>query len=107
MPGHSSFWRTNSFCGGSESRFGSLPPQKRDLSGQFRLIGAGDRAEADGEAVPAVDLDHSEGEVRHLFLREMGADPLIYLVGDVIMGDQRQRLGPFQGGALAICIERT
>src|SRR6476646_3943209 len=69
------------------------------------LVGSRRRAEADGEAVPAIDGDDGECQVGQLIFAELLTRLFVYVVGDVRLGNQRHRLRPCQGGAFAVSIE--
>src|SRR3546814_9428714 len=66
-----------------------------------------DRSEADRDSVPGVYHADEEGKLHFLLIREMSVEPGIILVGRMGVGDAGQRLGPGQGGPLAVGIERA
>src|SRR5690242_9008246 len=70
-----------------------------------RLVLAGLGPERDRQTVPAVDGNDRERQVDQLGFAEVLAYGGIDRVGHVAFGDERQRLGPFQRGALALAVE--
>src|SRR5262245_28233609 len=70
--------------------------------GGRHLIAAGDVPHRDGDAVPAVDGDHRERQGDEFLFRELRPHALVEFVRRVILGDQRQRVGPGECGALAV-----
>ena len=62
--------------------------------------------ERDVEPVGAVDGDDRQRQVGKLFFGKLRARLLVDIIRRMAFGDQRQRLGPGQGGALALAVER-
>src|SRR6185437_10642051 len=62
-------------------------------------------AESNIEAVRPVDSRYRNRQVGKFLLAELRARCLIYLIRNVAVGDQRDRLGPGQRGAFAVAIE--
>src|SRR5580704_14107480 len=67
---------------------------------------AGDGSQRDGQAIPRVDCCYHEREIDDLFFSEKCADLLVDRVRDMSFGDQSDGLGPCQGCALLIGVER-
>src|SRR6185437_7100920 len=63
-------------------------------------------AESNIEAVRPVDSRYRNRQVGKFLLAELRARCLIYLIRNVAVGDQRDRLGPGQRGAFAVTVER-
>lgn len=93
----------------SERRF---PPRSRCVADKppsvttLRFVGSRDGAEADYESVPAVAGDNSDRQRDEFVLREVFADVLVEIVGDLRVGDANQRLRPGQRRALVFGVER-
>jgi hypothetical protein len=79
----------------------NLLPFKR-----LRLIRSRRFPKADGEPVPAVDLDDGHSQLDQFFFTELRAGCLELLVRRMALGDQRDGFRSPQSGALALSIER-
>jgi hypothetical protein len=62
-------------------------------------------AEADGEAVPAVDGDDRQRQRDGLLFVELRAYLLVDVVGGAGLRQQRQRLAPGERGPLPVAVE--
>src|SRR5215472_6647572 len=80
----------------------------RDLGGaglerlQGRLVGAGDGAEGDAQAVPAIDGDDGQSEVCEFLGRETRLHAVVDVVFYMRFGHECNGLGPFERGSLSI-----
>lgn len=65
----------------------------------------GNRAEADRQAIPAVNGNNGKRQVDQFFVGKLLAYRCICLVQHVVNGDQGYRLRPCQGSLLTLSIE--
>src|SRR6185295_19379039 len=70
------------------------------------LVTAGHRAERDGQAIPAVNGYDRQRKIDQLGFGELFSHALVQLVWDVVLGDERERLGPFERSSFTLGIER-
>jgi hypothetical protein len=90
--------------GGAVPSFSSfiLPP-----SSFPRLILPRHAAKRDRNPVPRVDRHDRVVQIDQFLIRELPPHAFEHLIGHVPIGDERDRLGPFQRRPFAIAVERT
>ena len=76
------------------------------LRGHLLRFGRVERAKADLNPVPSVDLRDQQGELHLFVLSKVLAQRLVGIVRRMGLGHQRESLGPAQRGALAVGIKR-
>src|SRR5439155_6035601 len=101
-PVNSDSEREDSLLGRSPKSEKARRPRLLRCDACARLIGAWNCTEANVETIGAIDRHDRERQVRQFRVSELGADLLIDFVRRMTLGDQRERLGPGQGGPLAL-----
>src|SRR5947209_467002 len=71
-----------------------------------RLIGTRFGAQANGEAIPAVNRNQGEGQIRQFGLIEMLAYLLVQLIWNMVLGNKCDSFRPRQGCALPFRVVR-
>src|SRR4029079_6082225 len=71
---------------------------RRQASGD---VPAGHRARGDIEPVPPVDRDDRQAQVCEFVFGEFLPDPVVHLVRDVTLSDQRECFSPVERGTLS------
>src|SRR6266567_2526821 len=77
------------------------------MSGSLlRLIDARLTPKAYCQAVPSIDGSNCKGEVDQFLFGEVRGNTFIEVIGNVIVGNQGESLGPFQSCTFPLTVER-
>lgn len=61
----------------------------------------GNRLKSDVQPIPTVDRYNGQGEINPFFFGELFAEHLVHVIGNVSVGDARDRFRPCQCGTFA------